>query len=257
MADLNVLSYIFIFLGGAGAGFIDSIAGGGGLITIPVLLSVGLPPHLALGTNKLQSPFGTLTASLLYGRSGLFDFKKIWPGVVFTFLGAMTGTILIQLISADFLKKAIPILLVGIFTYTLLKKDLGAREEKSRLPHLPFLVLFGLSLGFYDGFFGPGTGSFWTIAFVSLMGMNLKGATGAAKPMNFTSNLTALLFFMLGGNVVYSVGLIMAVGQVLGTLVGARLVIKHPPRFVRYAMLIIVGLTILNTFRQFYLPNLL
>lgn len=249
---MTLLSYIFIFLGGLGAGFIDAIAGGGGMITIPVLLSVGLPPHLALGTNKLQSPFGTLTSSLLYGRSGLFDFKKIWPGILFTFVGAMTGTLLIQRISADFLEKAVPLLLLGIFLYTLFKKDMGARIEKSRMKTLPFLILFGLLLGFYDGFFGPGTGSFWTIAFVTVMGMNLKGATGATKPMNFISNFTALIFFLIGGNVVITVGLIMAAGQVLGTIIGARLVIKHPPRFVRYALLIIVGATILNTFRQFY-----
>ncbi|MDC7224133.1 MAG: TSUP family transporter [Spirochaetales bacterium] len=253
MVDLTWTSYLLIFLGGAGAGFIDSIAGGGGMITLPVLLAVGLPPHLALGTNKLQSPFGTLTSTLRYGRSGLFDFRKIWPGVIFTFAGAMAGTILIQRISADFLEKAVPLLLGGIFVYTLAKKDMGAREEKSRMGSLPFLACFGLLLGFYDGFFGPGTGSFWTIAFVSLMGMNLKGATGASKPMNLTSNLTALLFFLIGGNVVLSVGLLMALGQILGTLAGSHLVIKRPPRFVRYALLIIVGATILNTFRQFYL----
>ena len=222
------------------------------MITIPVLLSVGLPPHLALGTNKLQSPFGTLTSTLRYGRSGLFDIKKIWPGILFTFLGAAAGTILIQSISADFLEKAVPLLLSAVFFYTLLKKDMGEREEKSRMGTLPFLGLFGLILGFYDGFFGPGTGSFWTIGFVTIMGMNLKGATGATKPMNLTSNLTSLLFFLLGGNVVLSVGFVMAAGQILGTLAGSQLVIKHPPRFLRYAMLVIVGATILNTFYKFY-----
>ncbi len=222
------------------------------MITIPVLLSVGLPPHLALGTNKLQSPFGTLTSTLRYGRSGLFDIKKIWPGIVFTFIGAASGTILIQSISADFLEKAVPLLLAAVFLYTLVKKDMGEREEKSRIKTLPFLALFGICLGFYDGFFGPGTGSFWTIGFVTLMGMNLKGATGATKPMNLTSNLASLLFFLLGGNVVFIVGFVMAAGQVLGTLAGSHLVIKRPPRFVRYAMLVIVGATILNTVYKFY-----
>ncbi|MBN2628563.1 MAG: TSUP family transporter [Spirochaetales bacterium] len=252
MPEMTLLSYLFVFLGGTAAGFIDSIAGGGGMITIPVLLSVGLPPHLALGTNKLQSPFGTLTATLRYGKSGLFDFKKIWPGVVFTFMGAAAGTILIQMISADFLKKAIPLLLSGIFLYTLFKKNLGERQEQSRLKPMIFLLLFGLIVGFYDGFFGPGTGSFWTIGFVTLMGMNLKGATGAAKPMNLTSNATSLVFFLIGGNVLFPVGLIMAAGQVLGTLAGSHLVIKQHPRFVRYAILIIVGATILNTFINYY-----
>jgi uncharacterized membrane protein YfcA len=255
MTEMTLLSYLIVFLGGTAAGFIDSIAGGGGMITIPILLSVGLPPHLALGTNKLQSPFGTLTSTIRYGKSGLFNFKEIWPGVIFTFIGAMTGTILIQRISADFLEKAVPILLAVIFLYTLFKKDLGEREEKSRMKRIPFLLLFGLVVGFYDGFFGPGTGSFWTIGFVTLLGMNIKNATGACKPMNLTSNLTALIFFLIGGNVVFSIGLVMAAGQILGTLGGSHLVIKQPPRFVRYALLVIVGATIINTFRQYYLST--
>ncbi len=253
MPEMTLFSYILVFLGGVGAGFIDSIAGGGGMITLPVLLSVGLPPHLALGTNKLQSPFGTLTATLRYRRSGLFQFRKIWPGIIFTFIGAAAGTILIQRISADFLKKAIPLLLTGIFLYTLFKKNLGEREKESRMRPLLFLLLFGLVVGFYDGFFGPGTGSFWAIGFVSLLGMNMKEATGATKPMNLTSNLTSLLFFLIGGNVLVPVGLVMAAGQVLGTWGGSHLVINRPPRFVRYALLLIVGITILNTFIKYYL----
>lgn len=252
MPEMSLLSYLIVFAGGAAAGFIDAIAGGGGMITIPVLLSVGLPPHLALGTNKLQSPFGTLTSTLRYAKSGLFDFKTIWPGVVFTFVGAAAGTILIQRLSADFLEKSVPLLLAGIFLYTLFKKDMGERRKRQVMKSLPFLILFGLALGFYDGFFGPGTGSFWTIGFITLMGMDIKGATGASKPMNLTSNLTALVFFLLGGNVVLSIGLVMAVGQVLGTLGGSQLVIKRPPRFIRYALLTIVGATIVNTFLKYY-----
>ena len=126
------------------------------MITIPVLLSVGLPPHLALGTNKLQSPFGTLTATLRYGKSGLFDFKKIWPGVVFTFIGAAAGTILIQMISADFLKKPYPCSFRGIFLYTLFKKNLGERQEQSRLKPMIFLLLFGTDRGILRRFLRTG-----------------------------------------------------------------------------------------------------
>lgn len=250
--DLDLVSYIIVFLGGIGAGFIDSIAGGGGMVTIPILLAIGLPPHLALGTNKLQAPFGSLTATIRYGRSGLYDLKKIWPGIIFTLIGAMAGTIIIQKISADFLSKAVPILLSCIFIYTLVKKDLGDRENQSRLKTLPFLAVFGILFGFYDGFFGPGTGSFWTIAFISLMGMNIKGATGASKPMNLTSNITALIFFLIGGNVVFSIGFIMAGGQIIGSYFGSHLVIKSHPKFIRNALLVIIGITILNTFRQAY-----
>lgn len=252
MTDLSLLSTFIVFLGGILAGFIDSIAGGGGMVTLPILLSVGLPPHLALGTNKLQSPFGSLTSTIKYARSGLFKWKEIWPGIIFTFLGAMTGTILIQRLSATFLEKAVPILLGLIFLYTLIKKNLGSKRKKQKISSWMFFITFGLILGFYDGFFGPGTGSFWTIAFVTVLGMDLRGATGATKPMNLTSNLTALVFFILGGNVVFSLGLIMAAGQVIGSLGGSHLVIKKPPRFIRAALLIIVGLTIVNTFRQYY-----
>lgn len=252
MQDLTLISYIIIIIGSVAAGFIDSIAGGGGMITIPILLAVGLPPHLALGTNKLQAAFGSLTSTLRYNKSGLIDFKKIWPGIIFTFIGAMVGTLLIQNISGDFLEKAVPILLGIIFLYTLFKKDLGHIEKHKRMNTLPFFAIFGILIGFYDGFFGPGTGSFWTIAFVTVMGMNIKGGTGSSKPMNFVSNITALIFFILGKNIIFHIGFIMAVGQIIGSLIGSHIVIKSNPKFIRHALLIIIGITIINTFRQFY-----
>ncbi|HIP29431.1 MAG TPA: hypothetical protein EYG83_01290, partial [Sulfurospirillum arcachonense] len=181
--------YYAIFLAaGFLAGFVDSIAGGGGIITVPVLLASGMPPHIALATNKLQSSFGSFTASLNYIRKGLVNLKDVYMGVIFTFIGASLGTYSILLMDASLLNKIIPIMLVVIFLYTFFTPKLGSEDRYHRLKPNLFYLIFGIAIGFYDGFFGPGTGSFWTIAIVTLLGLNLKSATAQTKIMNFTSN---------------------------------------------------------------------
>ncbi len=242
--------YIIFFITGVFAGFIDSIAGGGGIITVPVLLSAGIPPHLALATNKLQSSFGSFTASLNYIHKGLADIKEVWLGVLFTFLGASLGANAILLMEADFLNKLIPTMLVIIFFYTLFSPKLGEVDRHHKLKPALFYTIFGLLLGFYDGFFGPGTGSFWTIALVGLLGLNLKSATAKTKIMNFTSNLASLLMFILSGKILWIVGILMGSGQVLGAYLGSSLVVKKEVKFVRAFFLIIVGATILKLVAQ-------
>lgn len=242
--EITLLTALIMAGTGFMAGFVDSIAGGGGIITVPVLLSLGLPPHLALGTNKLQASFGSITSTFRYYRKGLFSFREAWSGVLFTFAGAVGGTILIQLINADFLTKAIPLLLLAVFLYTLLSPDLGASDRQTGMPSLIFFPLFGMILGFYDGFFGPGTGSFWTISLVTLLGLNLKKATGTTKLMNFTSNIVSLAVFLIGGNVVLIAGILMGAGQIAGAWTGSHLVIKHSTKFIRLFFLIVVAATI-------------
>ncbi|MBI9099449.1 MAG: TSUP family transporter [Spirochaetaceae bacterium] len=226
------------------AGFVDSIAGGGGIITVPVLLALGLPPHLALGTNKLQASFGSITSTVRYYRKKLFTLRETWPGIVFTLIGAAIGTILIQLINADLLMKAIPVFLLAVFLYTLFSPQLGATDRQVNMSKILFFPLAGILLGFYDGFFGPGTGSFWTIALVVLYGLNLKKATGTTKVMNFTSNIVSLVVFLIGGKVVFMAGLVMGSGQILGAWAGSHMVIKHSTKFIRIFFLIVVGATI-------------
>ena len=241
--DISLLGHLAALIAGVVAGFVDSIAGGGGLITVPALLAIGLPPHLALGTNKLGSSMGVMTALRQYRGGGLVRIRDWIPGIVCTFTGAATGTILIQQISADFLGWLIPALLVAILVYTLASPDLGSRPARARMNRRLFQMVFGLGLGFHDGFFGPGTGAFWALAMVTLAGLDLRRATAATKVMNGTSNLTALLFFALGGKVVLTVGLAMGAGQIVGAVLGSRQVMKRPPGFVRWFLIASVSVT--------------
>lgn len=244
MIELTASSYAVLAGAGFLAGFIDSIAGGGGIITVPALLAVGLPPHLALGTNKLQSSFGSLTAAIHYSSKGLVVLSETLLGVALTAVGAAAGTIVIQRISPGMLRHAIPVLLVAVFIYLLKSPEVAEEGRAARLGRVAFYSLFGLSIGFYDGFFGPGTGSFWAVAFVALLGLGLKKATAHTKVMNFTSNIVSLLFFIIGGNVVFIAGLVMGGCEVAGALLGSRLVIVRGVRFVRVFFLCVVGATL-------------
>jgi len=244
--EISFLTALILAASGFLAGFIDSISGGGGIIAIPVLLSLGLPPHMALGTNKFQSTFGSFTATCRYYKKGLFSLKDTWIGILFTFAGAVAGAVLIQLVQADFLTKAIPLMLLAIFIYTLFSPDMGGSDRLVRMPGYLFYPLFGVLLGFYNGFFGPGTGSFWTIALVILMGLNLKKATGTTKLMNFTSNIVSLTVFIIGGKVIFLAGLCMGAGQMAGAWAGSHMVIKHNTKFIRIFFLIVVATTIIR-----------
>lgn len=237
-----------LFLTGLAAGLVDSVAGGGGLLTVPVLLGTGLPPQLALGTNKLQASFGSLTAAHNYlGRGGL-GWRECRCGVAFTFAGAVAGTLAVQRLSAGILERAIPFLLLGILVYTAFTPNLGRIDAHPRLPAGLFYAVFGLGLGFYDGFFGPGTGSFWAFALVWGLGLNLARATAATKVMNFTSNAVSLAVFALGGHVLVLPGFVMGVGQMLGARVGSTLVLRRGPGFVRPLFLAVVFLTTVKLF---------
>jgi uncharacterized membrane protein YfcA len=244
--DLNAPTYLLLFATGLCAGFVDSIAGGGGLIALPVLFSVGLPPQMALGTNKLQGSFGALAASYNYIRKGVVKFNENLSGVLFTLIGAALGAWAIQLMQAGFIERLIPGLLLIVFLYTLFMKNLDVGTGNPRMPNLLFYLIFGLGLGFYDGFFGPGTGSFWTAALLIVMGMDMKKASGITRIMNFISNVVALSVFVMGGNVIYSIGLCMAAGQVIGARAGSSLAIRKGAKFIRPVFLTVVFLTILR-----------
>jgi uncharacterized protein len=234
------------------AGLIDSISGGGGLLTLPVLLGIGLPPHIALGTNKLQSTFGSFTSTYYYRRHKVVKVREAIIGIVFTVVGTVIGTWLVQQVHAEFLGHLIPWLLLTIAIYAIFSPRLGAVDRRARLSPNVFYFLFGLLFGFYDGFFGPGVGSFWAIAFVLLMGFNLTKATGYTKAMNFTSNIVSAVVFIIGGKVLYAIGLVMAVGQILGSVVGAKLVIKKGTKLIRPVFITIVILTTIKLLYQNY-----
>ena len=229
-----------LFGTGLVAGFVDAIAGGGGLITLPVLLSFGLDPRHALGTNKLQATFGSGSAAWHYAQAGTLPLKDCARGFVLSLLGAALGALAVQQLDASFLKRAIPMLLIGVASYTLLKPRLGAEDLHPRMARGVFDLIFGLGLGFYDGFFGPGTGTFWTMAFMLGLGFNMTRATGYAKAMNFASNLSSLVFFLPGGNVCFAAGLTMGVGQVLGARIGSRMVIARGTKLIRPVFISVV-----------------
>ncbi len=215
------------------AGFVDSIAGGGGLITLPVVLNAGLPPQLALGTNKLQACFGSASAAFHHVRARTVALSECARGVIFTAIGAAAGTLLVRKIDPAFLKQFIPIILVAIAGYMLLRPQLGEEARTPRTTAKRFYLAAGLGLGFYDGFLGPGTGSFWTMAFMLGLGFNMTRATGYTKVMNFTSNVISLSLFAASGRVLYGAGVVMGIGQLIGARIGSGLVIQRGAKFIR------------------------
>src|SRR5436190_10650102 len=221
-----------LFLTGFVAGFVDSIAGGGGLIALPVLLSFGLEPRHALGTSKLQSTFGSGSAAWHYARAGTVDLKDCPRGFVLSMLGAALGALAVQQLDPSFLKRAIPILLIAVVLYSLLRPELGAADLHPRMGRLAFDVTFVLGIALYDGFFGPGAGTFWMMSFVLVMGFNLTRATGYTKVMNFGSNLSALALFLMARQVVFPAKLAINVGQLLGARLGSRMVVKRGTKFI-------------------------
>ena len=215
------------------AGCIDAIAGGGGLLALPALLWAGLPPLEALATNKLQGTFGTASATVRFLRHGAIELRALGPAAALTFAGSAAGSWLVSRVDPGALAHLLPLLLIVFALYFLFSPRAGDLPSRQRLGLAAFGLLVGTGVGFYDGFFGPGTGSFFALAFVALLGYELRRATAGTKLLNFASNLAALLVFAVGGHVVWTVGLAMAVGQWVGAWLGAHLVIRHGARLVR------------------------
>lgn len=235
---LGILFCVALF-----AGFIDAIAGGGGLLTVPALLAAGLAPTQALATNKLQSVGGAFSASLYFVRRGVVNLAQQKWVILLTLLAGAAGALLVQRLQADLLRLLLPFLMVGVGLYFLLTPSLGVAEGVRRIGMPLFAVVCGGSVGFYDGFFGPGAGSLYALGYVMLLGLTLPKATAHAKVLNFTSNAASLLLFILGGNVVWTVGLCMLVGQVIGARLGARMVLTKGQRLIR-PMIVVMSLLV-------------
>ncbi|WP_395827761.1 TSUP family transporter [Elstera sp.] len=225
------------------AGFVDSIAGGGGLLVIPVLFAVGLTPAQVFGTSKLGACFGSFSASMTFIRRGEVQVRPMLGIIAATFIGSVLGALTLQVIDAGILRDLIPFLLIAIALYMLFAKNAGAFETHRRLSEIAFALIFGIGLGFYDGFFGPGTGSFWALAYVTLAGYTLRRATGHAKVVNFTSNVAAFIVLAAGGHVLWGLGVILAAGQFIGARFGAKLVLSKGAKLVR-PMLVVMSLAI-------------
>lgn len=224
---------------GALAGLVDAIAGGGGLLSLPALLWVGLPPVDALATNKAQGVFGTFTASAHFVRQGTIDLQRMAFAIFCTFSGAACGALAVQWFNTNVLESLVPVLLIGFALYFWLAPTFGTADGERRFSDPKFALLIGTGVGFYDGFFGPGTGTFFAAAFVLLLGFDLTRATAGTKVLNFTSNFASLLLFAAAGKVLWPVGIAMGVAQIAGAWVGARLVTRYGPSLVRPLLVLI------------------
>lgn len=243
METLTVEVLALLFFAGLAGGFVDSIAGGGGLISVPALLAAGLPPVNALATNKAQAMFGSFTAARAYARKGHMRWDEMKLAIAFTFIGSVAGTLLVQVLASELMMQVIPFLLILAAMYFAFGPRIGDVDRHHLMESAPFYVLFGLMLGFYDGFFGPGTGSLWALAFVAVLGFNMLKATAHTKVVNFTSNFASFLFFAFAGHVLWLPALVMAAGQLIGARLGAGLAMKHGAQIIK-PLLVVVSLVI-------------
>ena len=233
------------------AGLVDAVVGGGGLIQIPVLFSV-FPhqvPATLLGTSKLAGIFGTGAAAVNYARRVRVAWSAAAPAAVAAFALSFAGAYTVTKVPADFVRLLLPCVLVAVAVYTFRKKDFGSVHAPvlSGNAERFFAVGMGACIGFYDGFFGPGTGSFLMFLFVRFFGFDFLSASAAAKVVNVACNLSALMWFGYSGHLLWQLGLMMAACQVAGSLVGTKLAIKHGSVFVRKLFLVVVTLLIFKT----------
>lgn len=214
------------------AGTIDALAGGGGLLTLPALMAAGAPPVPALATNKLQGALGTGGAFLAFIRGGHVDLRRFALPAAGAFLGAAAGTGAVQIVDPTILYGLVPVLLILIAVYFLLAPPMGALDRKPKSGPAGLTAITTV-VGFYDGFFGPGTGSFFTTALVVIGGLGLVRAIANTKFLNFSTNVASLLAMIAGGHVLWTIGLCMAGANVLGNQVGARVAMRYGGRGVR------------------------
>jgi uncharacterized membrane protein YfcA len=215
------------------AGFVDSIAGGGGLISVPALLLAGLSPVDALGTNKLQGLFGSASATIAYAGKGHVDLRQQAPSAILAFLGGAAGAGLAAILPGELLRLVLPFVLIGIALFFAFKPNLGNVDSARRLSPLVFGAMIVPAIGFYDGIFGPGAGSFFMLAFVTLAGYGLLKATAHTKLLNFSSNTGGFVVFALAGVVHWKIGLIMGVAQFLGARLGAALAMRGGAKVIK------------------------
>ena len=239
LEELGLLILLLLFMAAMLAGFIDAIAGGGGMVTIPAMLLAGIPPLQVLGTNKLQSLFGSGSASLSYARHGHVDLRAQLPMALTAAVGAVAGALLATVVPAEVLKAVLPFLLIGIALYFGFKPDVGELDRHRRLSVTAFALTFVPAIGFYDGVFGPGTGSFLMLGFIALAGYGVLKATAHTKFLNFGSNVGAFAVFLAHGAILWKVGLVMGAGQFLGAHLGSRYAMKKGARIIKPLLVIV------------------
>lgn len=251
------MEWILMTLASLLAGFIDAIVGGGGLVLLPALFATfpTAPPATLLGTNKSAAFWGTAMATWQYSRRVQVRWRALMPAVLASFVGAFAGAWAVTVLSPDFLRRMLPFVLLAVLLYTVAKKELG----KHHLPRFEgraewlAAATIGLFIGFYDGFFGPGTGSFFVFLFVRWLGYDFLNASASAKLLNVSTNIAALILFAAKGHVWWHFALPLAVANVVGSVIGTHLALKHGTGFVRVIFIVVVGTLIVKTGYDAYL----
>ncbi|HWL59176.1 MAG TPA: TSUP family transporter [Paracoccus sp. (in: a-proteobacteria)] len=233
MLDLS-LDLVLMLVGAAfAAGFVDAIAGGGGLITVPALMLAGLPPAQALATNKVQGVFGAATAAITYARRGLVNPREQIGAAAVAFAAGLAGAVFVTSIPTDALRYGLPVILIAIAVFFALKPGLDDRDRHRRISPALFTASFVPVVAFYDGLVGPGTGAFLMLGFVMLAGYGILKATAHTKLLNFASNLGGLVAFAAVGKPLWLLGAAMALAQIAGATLGARLAVRIGARVIK------------------------
>ena len=247
--EITILNVVFLCFAGFIAATVDAIAGGGGLISLPSILAAGVPPHFALGTNKFASSFGAVTSAYTFTRLGKVFVPLMKFTVPCTLVGSVVGVLAALRIDQGFLRIIILVLVFATAIYTIIKKDFGNEDKFTGLTRKNIIqgCVFAFTLGFYDGFFGPGTGSFLIFLFIKVYGYDFTIAAGDSKVLNFVSNITSLVMFAVNGKIYYMVGIPMALAMIAGARLGSKIAIKNgakviKPIFVTIAMVLTVKL---------------
>jgi len=251
---MHVDIIITIIVVGFVAGYIDAIAGGSGLLCVPLLLTIGLPPHLALGTNKFGASLGVMSSAFVFWRKNIYKLSFwIFP-LIAAIIGAVIGTLCVRALEALWLGKLIPIIMLIIIVYMAIPKLTNTipRSYDYQPPKVKSGIM-GIIIGFYDGFFGPGTGSFWATGLMVFFKLDLLQASAIARIMNFASNASALVVFMLSGLVDYRIGVLLAIGLMTGSYLGAHSAIRYGKNFIKIFFLIVVTVLAVKLFVQYWL----
>ncbi|TNJ42228.1 TSUP family transporter [Phaeobacter sp. B1627] len=233
MLEVGIETLLLLMVAGFAAGFIDAVAGGGGLITVPVLLIAGAGPVTALATNKIQGLFGAATAALSYARGGHVDLRAQWRSAVIAFFASIAGALLVTVLPVELIRYALPVLLIAIAVFFATKKGLGDADRARRMPPVLFAATMVPLCAAYDGLLGPGAGSFYMLAFVSLAGYGVLKATAHTKMLNFASNAGALAAFAVVATPWWVTGLAMGLAQIAGARVGAGLAQKQGAKIIK------------------------
>lgn len=233
-------SIIFLVIACFIAAFIDAVAGGGGLISLPAYFIAGFPPHMALGTNKFSSSWGSLFATAKFAKDGKIDFSLVKFMIPMSFIGAVLGVKSVLLVDQSFLGPVVMVMILFVGIYTMFSKSLGKINQYSKASKKSTSIgmLFAFFLGFYDGFFGPGTGTFIIFGLMYIFKFDFVHANGNAKSLNLTSNIASLITFAISGKINYAIGFPVALAMIVGGQLGARAAVKNGYKLIKPVFLV-------------------